>query len=228
MRAVLAFATILPMLAAAACATTEEADPSVREVTLICPGSEPVKVTFAGGTARLVTTGTDVTLAQQPSGSGIRYEGAGHTLRGKGSDVTWTDANGTARECKDQTAQPGGPVSAIAGTSWQLAYFQSADEARGREVPPRPENYSVEFMPDGTAAFRLDCNRLTSQWTSTSSGTIAFSPGAMTRAFCGPEAWDTRIARDLGSVRNFAIVGNTLSLTLEGNAGTYAWTRSGQ
>ncbi|KRA80774.1 META domain-containing protein [Altererythrobacter sp. Root672] len=128
----------------------------------------------------------------------------------------------TACTTTDQSAT--GPQS-LSGNAWKLSYFQSADEAKGREVPPSPENYSVEFMTDGTAAFRLDCNRLTSQWASTTSGTISFSPGAMTRAFCGEAAWDTRIARDLGSVRNYAIVGDTLSLTLAGESGTYVWKR---
>ncbi|MBO9517669.1 MAG: META domain-containing protein [Porphyrobacter sp.] len=126
--------------------------------------------------------------------------------------------------CATSDQSTTGPQS-LSGNAWTLSYFQSADEAKGRETPPRPENYSVEFMTDGTAAFRLDCNRLTSQWASTTSGTISFSPGAMTRAFCGETAWDTRIARDLASVRNYTIVGDTLSLTMAGESGTYVWKR---
>lgn len=226
MRSILNLAVLVTLVgASSACVTGDQAGSTAHEVTLTCPGTQPVKVTFTGDSARLVSAGTDVTLAQRPAGSGIWYEGGGHMLRGKGSAVTWTDAAGTARECTDQSATATGSVSAISGTSWQLAYFRPADEATGREIPARPESYTVEFMPDGTAAFRVDCNRLTSQWTSTKDGSISFSPGAMTRAFCGPEAWDTRIARDLGSVRSFEVVGDTLSLTLEGEGGTYAWTR---
>lgn len=121
------------------------------------------------------------------------------------------------------------PATELAGSSWQLAYFESSDDAIGRLVPPRLERYTVEFAADGAASFQLDCNRLSSRWTQTSAsargGSISFAPGAMTRAFCGEDAMDARIARDLARVRSFTIVGNQLSLALETDAGIYAWTR---
>ena len=121
------------------------------------------------------------------------------------------------------------PGPALAGSSWQLAHFESSDDAIGRLVPPRLERYTVEFAADGAASFQLDCNRLGSRWTQTAAsargGSISFAPGAMTRAFCGEEAMDARIARDLGYVRSFTIVGDQLSLALEADAGIYVWTR---
>jgi heat shock protein HslJ len=121
------------------------------------------------------------------------------------------------------------PVAALPGSSWQLAYFESSDDAIGRLIPPRLERYTVEFAADGAASFQLDCNRLSSRWTQTAAsergGSIAFAPGAMTRAFCGEAAMDTRIARDLAYVRSFTIVGDRLNLALEADAGIYVWTR---
>jgi heat shock protein HslJ len=121
------------------------------------------------------------------------------------------------------------PATALPGSSWQLAYFESSDDAIGRLMPPRLERYTVEFAADGAASFQLDCNRLSSRWTQTAAsergGSISFAPGAMTRAFCGDEAMDTRIARDLAFVRSFTIVGDRLNLALEADAGIYVWTR---
>jgi heat shock protein HslJ len=121
------------------------------------------------------------------------------------------------------------PAPALAGTAWQLAYFESSDDAIGRLVPPRRERYTVRFATDGAASFQLDCNRLASRWTETAAsargGSIAFAPGAMTRAFCGADAMDSRIARDLAYVRSYTIVGDRLSLSLEADAGNYIWTR---
>jgi len=36
---------------------------------------------------------------------------------------------------------------------------------------------------------------------------------------------DTRLAADLAHVRTFTIEGDTLSLSLEADAGSYLWTR---
>lgn len=221
--------------ALAACATAEEAATEPRTVTFICPRAQLVTVTFTDGLARVVTEGVDAELAQQPSGSGFIYAGEGHSLRGKGTALTWTDAAGTVRECEDQTVsmnrpQIQEPVPELGGTAWRLAYFQPPGDAGERLVPPRIERYTVEFAADGAASLQLDCNRLNTRWTQTGAnangGAIAFSPGAMTRAFCGADAWDTRIAGDLERVRSFTIAANTLRLSLDGNAGTYVWTRA--
>ncbi len=215
----------------AGCTTAQEPAPEARTVTFICPRAQLVTVEFTAGLARLSAEGVEVDLVQQPSGSGFSYAGEGHSLRGKGSALTWIDPAGTVRECEDQAVsmsrpqiQP--PMSALAGTEWRLAYF---DGPAGRVVPPRLERYTAAFAADGGVAFQLDCNRLSARWAQTSvtagGGTIAFTPGAMTRAFCGPDALDTRIAGDLAHVRSFTIAGDTLSLALEGGAGTYVWTR---
>lgn len=219
--------------ALAGCATPEEPAPESRTVTFICPRAQLVTVVFSNGMARLTTGGVEADLIQQPSGSGFSYAGNGHSLRGKGSELTWIDPSGSVRQCEDQTVsmsrpQIQEPSPELGGTAWQLAHFE-APGAAGHVMPPRPERYTVEFAADGSASFQLDCNRLNTRWTETRTnaggGTIAFTPGAMTRAFCGPKAWDTRIATDLARVRSFAITARTLHLSLEDDAGAYVWTR---
>jgi heat shock protein HslJ len=230
------YVPLLAVPALVACAPAEPAAGGRAPITttFICPQSQLVTVSFSDGLARLTTAGVDAELVRQPSGSGYSYAGEGHSLRGQGTALTWTDAAGTVRQCEDQIVSMSRPqvqerIPALAGTSWQLAYFDSSDDAIGHLVPPRLERYTAEFTADGAASFQLDCNRLASRWTQTavnaSGGSIAFAPGAMTRAFCGEEAMDARIARDLAKVRSFTIVGDRLTLALEADAGTYVWTR---
>ena len=119
------------------------------------------------------------------------------------------------------------PVSILAGTSWRLVHFQSSDDAIGTIVPPNVQNYTLQFMNDGTLAMRLDCNRASSKWqarpSSAGGGSLSISPGTMTRAMCGPGAIDVRLAQDVARVRSYTLRDGRLSLALEADAGIYLW-----
>jgi heat shock protein HslJ len=233
----LALVPVLAPLALVGCAPSEPLagpDRGPITATFACEPSAAITVTFTEGIAHLLAEGVDAELLLQPSGSGYSYAGEGHSLRGKGTSATWTDPAGTVRECEEQESTMSPPddrrsASPLAGTAWRLVAFESSDDAIGRVVPPRVERYTVTFAADGSAAFQLDCNRLNSRWTQTAAsdrgGAIEFAPGAMTRAFCGEDAMDTRLAADLAHVRTFTIEGDTLSLSLEADAGSYLWTR---
>ncbi|MFC3100831.1 META domain-containing protein [Altererythrobacter lauratis] len=120
------------------------------------------------------------------------------------------------------------PLVDLRGTSWQLVNFQSSDDDIGTLVPPNREGYTLTLNADGTASLRLDCNRASSRWTAdpvaARSGAITFEPGAMTRAFCGEAAMDTRIAADLPNLRSWVIADGDLYLALIADGGIYRWT----
>lgn len=117
------------------------------------------------------------------------------------------------------------PPANLAGTSWGLVYFQPSGGGANPVVPPRVDRYTADFRADGTLALRLDCNRATARWQAIPSGRGALSvtAGAMTRAFCGDGALDTRIAQDLEKIRSFKVEDGRLFLSLEAGAGTYVW-----
>jgi heat shock protein HslJ len=121
------------------------------------------------------------------------------------------------------------PPANLAGTSWRLVYFQPSEAGANPIVPPRFERYTADFNADGTLALALDCNRATARWQVVPSGrgTLSVLPGAMTRAFCGDGALDTRIAQDLEKIRSFKVEDGRLFLTLEAGAGTYVWRAAG-
>lgn len=121
------------------------------------------------------------------------------------------------------------PPANLAGTSWRLVYFQPSEAGANPIVPPRVERYTADFKADGTLALGLDCNRATARWQVVPSGrgTLSVLPGAMTRAFCGDGALDTRIAQDLEKIRSFKVEDDRLFPTLEAGAGTYVWRTAG-
>ena len=127
--------------------------------------------------------------------------------------------------CVSQQRQIPEPPANLAGTSWRLVYFQPPGAGANPVVPPRVDRYTLDFGADGTLALGLDCNRATARWQVTPSGrgTLSVIAGAMTRAFCGDGALDTRIAQDLEKIRSFKVEDGRLFLALEAGAGTYVW-----
>ncbi|MET7241857.1 hypothetical protein ABZT49_00660 [Methylobacterium sp. EM32] len=85
--------------------------PSTQRVTFACPGDLTLVVEFAMGEPRapaLVrpSAGPAVTLPSLQSGDGFRYSDAGHELRGRGREVTWSERSKPAVTCKTAQANP--------------------------------------------------------------------------------------------------------------------------
>jgi hypothetical protein len=95
-------AIFLVALTAAGCAPArEEAE---NHAILHCDDGRAVQVHFLGDRAVLETGGVSVAMTQRRAASGIWYAGGGQQLRGKGYDLTWTDAAGKAHACRDERA----------------------------------------------------------------------------------------------------------------------------
>lgn len=118
-------------------------------------------------------------------------------------------------------ASLGGAVAdpGLAGSVWRLVQFTGPG---GAVVPPRLERYTLSFNADGQLAMGLDCNRGSARW-ELQGGRLIVSPGMMTRAFCGDGSMDSRIAADMSRIASFSLAEGRLTLTLEGDAGTYVW-----
>ena len=201
-------------------AAAAPASASGREVAFACEDGSRLAVVFTGGTATATDAhGRSIHLTQQESASGIRYEGEGYALRGKGEDIDWTMADGNALACSASK-------SPLAGSHWQLVEFRSAD---GKfEAPADPTKYVLELLVGGRLAMQLDCNRASGRWTASATGAaggvIMLNAPAMTRAMCAGPSWDSRLAADLLSARTYTLEGDRLSVTLE-NHSAYVWRR---
>jgi len=116
----------------------------------------------------------------------------------------------------------------FAGTTWQLVAIQSMDDAQGVTKVDDPRRFTLEFGRDGRAAFRLDCNRGTGDYTVKPagdgvSGTMSLGPIAATRAVCPPPHLDERVARDMAYVRGYLLKEGKLYLSLMADGGIYEW-----
>lgn len=122
----------------------------------------------------------------------------------------------------------GGEAKSLAGTRWRLAAIQSMADDKPAPAIGEGATYTLAFEGDGSASFRLDCNRGRGTWravpaASGNSGTIEFGPLAMTRALCPPPRLDERIARDMGYVRSYVLRDGRLYLSLMADGGIYEW-----
>jgi len=119
------------------------------------------------------------------------------------------------------------PLAQLTGRSWRLVEIQSMDDAEGVSRPEDPSIYTMTLGKDGTASFRLHCNRGTASWsaevTSADSGTLEFSRMAMTRAACPPPSLDVRVAGAMEYVRSYLFRDGRLHLSLMADGGIYSW-----
>ncbi len=118
----------------------------------------------------------------------------------------------------------------LAGTDWQLAEFQSMDDAQGTTRPDDPALYTMRLNGDGTVSMRLNCNRATGTWTAEPSadpgnGRFGFGPLAMTRALCPPPSLDELVAAQAEYVRGYLLKDDRLYLSLMADGGIFAWDR---
>jgi len=223
MRAAILGALLLAGCAGAEPSATGGGGPPARTATFTCEGGGRLKVTFQGGTATLVDPqGRSFQLSQQVSGSGIRYQGQGQTLQGRGDEMTWTAPGLVSRACSAAD-------NALVGTRWQLVKFQSSDDAIGTQTPEDTSRYVLELEVGGRLAAQLDCNRAVGRWeahpTGPKQGTISLAAPAMTRAMCLRASWDERLARDFEFVRSYTLEGDQLHLALKLDSGIYTWRR---
>jgi heat shock protein HslJ len=116
----------------------------------------------------------------------------------------------------------------LSGTRWQLVELISFDDAIGIVRPADPALYQLQLNADGTASFRLDCNRANGPWSSMRagnglSGAFTIGPVAMTRAMCAPGSLDQRIGRELQYIRTYTLKDGRLNLAMMADGGIQVW-----
>jgi heat shock protein HslJ len=98
----------------------------------------------------------------------------------------------------------------LAGTSWLLVEIASMDDTTFK--PDDSSKYTLEFMADGRAAIRADCNRGTGSWNSQSPGQLTFGPIAATRAMCPPGSISDRYLAQFQWIRSYVMENGNLFL----------------
>jgi heat shock protein HslJ len=116
----------------------------------------------------------------------------------------------------------------LAGTAWRLVEIQSMDDAIGTTRVADPALYTMRLNPDGSVAFRLNCNSASGNWTAESgpepsSGRFEFGPLAATMALCPPPSVDEQVSKQAPYFRSYLLKDGRLYLSLMADGGIFVW-----
>jgi heat shock protein HslJ len=110
------------------------------------------------------------------------------------------------------------PTPALVGTVWMLQQIQFSDGKLLVATPP--ENYTVEFMADGSLAVQADCNRGRGTFTTTDDRRLDVSPLATTMAACPEGSIGNEFVQALGNSAIYFFQGGDLFVDLAFDSGT--------
>jgi heat shock protein HslJ len=116
-------------------------------------------------------------------------------------------------------AQPpatSGSAQQLIGKVWQWTKTTYNDD-RTIDVPT-PASYTIEFMADGTAAIKADCNNVLGTYMADASN-MTITLGPSTLAMCPPGSLDTEYLKELGEVAQYLVQGETLTLNFKMDSG---------
>ncbi|MGD8737596.1 MAG: META domain-containing protein, partial [Anaerolineae bacterium] len=127
--------------------------------------------------------------------------------------VTFELQDGTLVETGRQTAAGG---QDLVGPVWKWEQFLESND--NTIIVDNPEQYTLEFLPDGTVQIKADCNNASGRY-SLSGSQLTIELGPMTRAICPPGSLSDEFVRDLGEVASYLIQDGKLALALKYDVG---------
>ena len=118
--------------------------------------------------------------------------------------------------CVSPSNGPGVPP--LTGTVWELQQIQMNDGTLLSANPP--QNYTAEFLADGSLVVRADCNRGRGEFTVTDERMLEVSPIATTRAACPDGSISNQFVQALGNSGSFFFQDGDLFVELAFDSGT--------
>ena len=106
----------------------------------------------------------------------------------------------------------GGGSDGLTGKTWQWVASTTTAPA-SQSVVPDPENYTIEFMDDGTFAARVDCNQVAGEYMSPGGGAMTITPGPSTLVACPEGSLADLYLAGLATTESYEIAGGELVLT---------------
>ncbi len=101
-----------------------------------------------------------------------------------------------------QDATPDAESDALPPILWQLT--EIVDSVNGSIMIDNPEQYTVQFLPEGLLAVGADCNRAALGYT-VNGPSLEIKPGVMTLAACGENSMSNEFVKQLGFVTSYSI-----------------------
>ena len=161
----------------------------------------------------LTMTGVRTTLALCPPGSlagemSTAFEQPlGYAVTG--NVLTLSHPDGTIDTYMDNAPQITGTVWQWLGTVTGEGPLEVADSSR----------YTIEFLEDGTAAIKADCNQVVAQYT-TEAGAITITPGPSTLAACPEDSQGDVFVQQLSGAALYFFLDGDLYIDLIADSGT--------
>ncbi|WOD39002.1 META domain-containing protein [Nodosilinea sp. E11] len=112
----------------------------------------------------------------------------------------------------------GTPTPPLIGTVWQLQQIQFSDDTLLIADPP--ENYTAEFLEDGTLLVQADCNRGQGQFSLADDRRLEVEPIATTRVACPEGSIGSEFVEALGNAGIYFFQGGDLFVDLASDSGT--------
>ena len=166
---------------------------------MVCPPDSQVDAFLAGVASAAIYffEGEDLLIDQFASAGTMRFRAA--DAAGEGGATTESEA------------------MSLTGTVWLWAGMVTPKAAMAVADPSR---YSIEFMEDGTAAIKADCNQVTATYTTDATGALTITPGASTMALCPEDSQDQLFVSSLSSAAGYFFQEGRLFIDQVADAGT--------
>lgn len=106
----------------------------------------------------------------------------------------------------------------LVGSVWKLQQIQMNDGSQ--TVPNAPENYTIEFMGDGSVVVQADCNRGRGSFSTATDNRLNITGVATTRMACPPGSSDATFLRGLDSANSYFFRDGQLIIELMYDSGS--------
>ena len=132
------------------------------------------------------------------------------------------ESSETAPSDMESEAGVGGQAE-LTGVVWQWTGF--SDPVQGDLEIDAPEQYTVEFMPEGLVAIKADCNNGNGTYITDEDSSMDIAIGIVTLAACAPESLSDQFLQYLGEVAVYSFDDQgSLILDLAVDAGTMTFS----
>ena len=145
--------------------------------------------------------------------SATAYQIKGNTL-----ELTGTDGERIATF----VAQDEDMADKVIGIVWKWQGTQTpADEV----VVDNPDQYTIQFTPDGALQIKADCNAVSGTY-AMGDGRVEITLGPTTLAACEPNSLGDRFLKDLGAAAILFFDGDDLMIDMFADGGTMRFARA--
>ena len=119
--------------------------------------------------------------------------------------------------------QPAAAQPELTGTVWKWTGSLFNDDTR--TTPADPNNYLLEFLPQGAVAIKADCNRVGGTYT-TNGNQLTITPGPSTMAACPPGSLGDEYVKQLSNISSYFAKDGNLILEFKFDSGSMAFAPS--